>query len=64
MLADGKLYYTTRGGRTYVVAAKPKFELLATNELGRVGTFNASPAVAAGQLFLRADKVLFCIGAP
>jgi len=63
VLADGKLYYTTRGGRTYVVAAKPKFELLATNELGRVGVFNASPAVAGGRIFLRSDKTLFCIGA-
>ena len=63
VLADGKLFYTTRDGRTYVVAAKPKFELLGTNELGRVGAFNASPAVAGGRLFLRADKTLFCIGA-
>ena len=63
VLADGRLYYTSRGGRTYVVAAKPQFELLATNELGRVGTFNASPAVAGGRLFLRADQWLFCIGA-
>jgi len=62
VLADGKLYYTSRGGRTFVLAARPKFELLATNDLGRVGAFTASPAVAGGCLFLRSDQWLFCIG--
>jgi len=61
VLADGKLYYVSRWGICYVVAAKPKFELLATNELGRVGTINASPAVGDGRLYLRSDKFLFCI---
>ena len=61
VLADGKLYYVSRYGRGYVVAAKPKFELLATNELGRVGTINASPTVGDGRLYLRSDKFLFCI---
>ena len=32
VLADGKLYYVSRDGRTFVVAAKPEFELLATND--------------------------------
>jgi len=62
VLADGKLYYVARWGRAYVVAAKPKFELLATNELGRAGMFNASPAVAGGRLFLRSDQFLYCLG--
>lgn len=62
VLADGKLYYVSRRGRAYVVAAKPKFELLATNDLGRAGTFNASPAIAADRLLLRSDTVLYCFG--
>ena len=61
MLAGGKLYYVSRGGRGYVVSAKPTFELLATNDLGRVGTVNASPAVGDGRLYLRSDRFLFCI---
>ena len=44
VLADGKIYYTTRGGKTFVVAAKPQYELLATNDFGERSTFNASPA--------------------
>ncbi len=63
MLSDGRFYYTSRGVRAYVEAAKPRSELLATNEPGRVGAFNASQAAAGGQLFLRSDKALFCIGA-
>jgi outer membrane protein assembly factor BamB len=63
LLADGKLYYTSRQGRTFVVAAKPEFELLATNDLGQRETFNASPAVAGGKLLVRSDRFLYCIGA-
>lgn len=62
VLADGKLYYTSRTGRTYVIAAKPEFEQLAVNEPLDRGTFNASPAVADGRLYLRTDRFLYCIG--
>ena len=61
MLADGKIYYTTRNGRTFVVAAKPKFELLANNDLGERSTFNACPVAADGRLFIRSDKTLYCL---
>ena len=63
VLADGKIYYMSRRGRTFVVAASPEFKLLSTNELGRAGMFHGSPAVAGGRLFLRSDKYLFCLGA-
>lgn len=62
VLADGKLYYISRSGRTQVVAAKPKFELLATNEFGERSMFNASPAVAGQHLYVRSDRSLFCLG--
>ena len=62
LLADGLLYYLNRSGRTFVVAAKPKFELLNTNELRDGGVFNASPAVTGKQILLRSDKFLYCIG--
>jgi outer membrane protein assembly factor BamB len=61
VLADGKIYYLTRNGRTFVVAAKPQFELLATNDFGERSTFNASPVVADGRLFIRSDKTLYCL---
>ena len=62
VLADGRLIVLSRWGRGWVLAAKPAFEVLATNELGRVGMTNASPALAAGRLYLRSDRFLFCIG--
>ena len=62
VLAGGRLYVVARGGRAYVLTARPEFELLATNELERAGVFNASPAVTGGRLLLRADRFLYCIG--
>ncbi len=62
ILAGGNIYYTTRTGRTYVVPAKPQFELLATNEIEQRGMFNASPAAENGRLYIRSDKYLYCIG--
>ena len=63
LLADGRLYYVTRGGKTFVLAAKPQFEQLAVNDLSDRGVFNASPAVAGNRLLIRSDKFLYCVGA-
>jgi hypothetical protein len=46
----------------FVLAAKPEFELLATNELDDGSLFNGSPAVAGSQILLRSDKFLYCLG--
>jgi outer membrane protein assembly factor BamB len=63
VIGDGKIYYVTRMGKTIVVAAKPKFEQLSMNELGRgAGTFNASPAIADGKIYIRSDRALYCFG--
>ncbi|HVJ83133.1 MAG TPA: PQQ-binding-like beta-propeller repeat protein, partial [Planctomycetia bacterium] len=62
VMAGDKIYYLSRTGKTFVVAAKPEFELLATNDLGERGMFNASPAIVAGRLYIRSDKFLYCIG--
>jgi outer membrane protein assembly factor BamB len=62
LLADGRVYYLDRGGRGFVLAAKPRFEVLAVNDLRDGSTFNASPVAADGRLFLRSDKYLYCIG--
>jgi outer membrane protein assembly factor BamB len=58
--AESKLYFLNEEGTCYVVAADAEFKLLATNELGE-RTF-ASPAVAAGALFLRSESHLWRIG--
>lgn len=63
VLAEGRIYYLTRDGRTFVVAAKPAFELLATNSLGeRRLVFNASPAVAGGRIYIRVNQWLYALG--
>ena len=61
LLADGKIYYVTRDGRTFVVAAKPEFELLATNDLRDGSIFHATPVAADGKLFIRSDKYRYCL---
>ena len=62
VLADGKLYYVSRTGQTFVLAAGPRYELLAVNSLADRSAFNASPAVTGGRLLLRSDRFLYCIG--
>ena len=62
VLAGGKLYVFSRGGRGYVLPARPTFELLATSELEGPGVFNASPVVAGNRLLVRVDRFLYCIG--
>lgn len=62
VLADGKLYYVSRHSGTYVLAAKPRFEQLAHNDLADESIFDASPAVAGNRLLLRSDRSLYCIG--
>ncbi|MFN4259652.1 MAG: PQQ-binding-like beta-propeller repeat protein [Gemmataceae bacterium] len=62
LLVDGKIYYLTRNGRMFVVAARPQFELLATNDLSDRAEFNASPAFDRGRLYVRSNRHLYCIG--
>jgi outer membrane protein assembly factor BamB len=62
LLADGRVYHLDRSGRTYVLTARPEFELLATNDLRDGSVFNASPAVLGDRLLLRSDKFLYCLG--
>lgn len=62
LLADGKLYYLSRNGRTFVIAAKPEYEQLGMNDLKDGSIFNASPAIDGSRLLIRSDKFLYSIG--
>lgn len=65
ILADGKIYFTSRSGNFYVMKAGDKFEQLATNRVTDDSEdFSATPAVSDGQLFLRSNKHLYCVAAP
>jgi hypothetical protein len=47
----------------YVVAAKPEFELVAHNVFeDDESRANASPVAHDGQLLLRSDGFLYCLG--
>jgi outer membrane protein assembly factor BamB len=57
--ADGKLYVMMNNGDTIVLAANPKYEVLAVNGLGE--ETNSTPIVSNGEIFLRTFKHLWCI---
>jgi outer membrane protein assembly factor BamB len=57
---DGKIYLVSETGETVVLRSGRTFEVLARNQLD--AHFVASPAIARGRLFLRADDALFAIG--
>jgi outer membrane protein assembly factor BamB len=59
LLADDKLYVTNLEGTTFVLAAGPKFEVLARNEIKEPSY--AAPAVSGGEIFLRTYENLYCI---
>jgi outer membrane protein assembly factor BamB len=62
--ADGKIYAFTHRNGTYVLAAGPRFEVLAHNELGDESKFGATAAVSNHQLFTRSNTYLYCLGNP
>jgi outer membrane protein assembly factor BamB len=59
--ADGRLYIANDDGEVHVLAANPKFELLARNVLDGTGKIQASIAVSDGELFIRSHRHLWCI---
>jgi outer membrane protein assembly factor BamB len=60
--ADGRLYILMRNADTVVLAANPKFELLAVNKLGGGEATNSSLAISNADIFIRTFKHLWCIG--
>lgn len=60
VLADGKVYITNELGTTTVLKAGTEFEVLAENVLDEYTL--SSPAISDGQIFLRTEKFLYCIG--
>lgn len=64
IIADGKVYFVSRGGDMYVLEASAKFKQLAVNRVtADREDFSATPAVSDGQLFFRSSKHLYCIAA-
>jgi len=58
--AGGMIYLTDRNGTTVVIKDAATFEIVATNSVDE--TVDATPAPVDGELFIRGEKHLFCIG--
>ena len=58
--AQGLVYFLNDNGVTNVVRPGAKFDLVARNEIGERAF--ASPAFSEGQIFIRGESTLFCIG--
>jgi outer membrane protein assembly factor BamB len=57
---DGRIY-VAGSNKSYVLKAGPTFEVLATSALNDAS--RASPAVAAGRIYLKGNRYLWCVGA-
>lgn len=63
VLVNGHLLAVSRTAGTFVIEAKPEFNLVRVNKLaGDESQFNATPAVSDGQIFIRSDTTLYAIG--
>ena len=58
--ADGLAYFVSDRGITSVLKPGPKFEEPKKNDLNEL--VSGSPAISQGQIFIRGQKHLFCIG--
>jgi outer membrane protein assembly factor BamB len=57
---DGRVYFLSEQGDTTVIEAGPNYKVLSTNSLGE--KCQASPAISQGQIFIRTEKSLYCVG--
>jgi hypothetical protein len=63
LLSGGNLYYVSGENGTYVVSAKPEFELVAHNVIeSDKSVFNGNPVPIGNELLLRSDKGIYRIG--
>ena len=58
--AEGLVHFLSDEGVTTIVRPGPKLQVVAVNELGE--ECYASPAISQGQIFLRGEEHLYCVG--
>lgn len=58
--AGGNVYFLDDDGNCTVIKPGPEYKVVAKNSLGEA-TY-ASPAISHGQIFLRSERHLYCIG--
>ena len=59
--ADGKIFCGSQQGDLIVLKQGEKFEQLSANKLD--SAINASPAIGDGRIYMRTEKMLWCVGA-
>lgn len=63
VIAGDKLYYTKGNGETFVMNADKDCEQIAANKLTDDSEiFSGTPAISKGQILIRSNKYLYCIG--
>jgi hypothetical protein len=60
LTAEGRVYFLNDKGTMTVVKVAAEFTRLAQNEIGE--KCFASPAISQGQIIMRGEKSLFCVG--
>ena len=63
-VADDKIYAINHKGEAFVFATGPEFKLLHKTDMGegRDGQIRSTIAISGGNLFIRTDNKLYCIG--
>jgi outer membrane protein assembly factor BamB len=61
-VADGKIYAVSQHDGTFVFAAGPEFRQLAVNKFDDGARANACLAIDRGQILLRDDANIYCLG--
>ncbi len=63
VVAGDKLYFTKGNGETFVFTADAECKQVGANKLTDDSeTFSGTPALSNGQIFIRSNKHLYCIG--
>ncbi|MDX1953252.1 MAG: PQQ-binding-like beta-propeller repeat protein [Verrucomicrobiota bacterium] len=60
VLVDGKIYFLSEEGETAMIEPGPEFKILGRNSINE--KCQASMAISQGNIFIRSEKKLFCIG--
>ena len=60
---NNKLLAVSRSGATVIIKPGTKYEQIGVNQIaGDDSMFNATPAISDGQILIRSDRFLYCIG--
>ncbi|MCW5982111.1 MAG: PQQ-binding-like beta-propeller repeat protein [Bryobacteraceae bacterium] len=57
---DGKVYFVNKEGKISVIRAGAEWEMLSSGDVGE--QVIATPAIADGRIYLRAEESLYCFG--